>query len=294
MVPSTRTDYSKKKVDELQDLLKARKLSHGGKKADLIARLQAADTEAEASESTPTATVSEPALVAHDQDVSSVPTATALAAGGKGQLPNPTAVPNQVAAIDPSTTDDLVVEASNKTKATATDESTTNVDNTVASETKHDAEPTAPATTTDFTSHLPASDLSTELDKRKSRAVRFGTAATSTVDEDAQKALDRAARFGTTGEVAIEGLDRALPERAGRKRGRGLRDGDGAEGEAAADTEGREGGAKRRDSRMRERRGRRARGNSRGRGNESRSRGNSKGRAGGGVRRGRPRGTART
>ncbi len=40
-------DYAKKTVAELQEILKARSLPHSGKKAELIARLNQADQEAE-------------------------------------------------------------------------------------------------------------------------------------------------------------------------------------------------------------------------------------------------------
>lgn len=40
-------DYAKKTVAELQEILKSRSLPHTGKKADLIARLNEADTAAD-------------------------------------------------------------------------------------------------------------------------------------------------------------------------------------------------------------------------------------------------------
>lgn len=40
-------DYAKKTVAELQEILKTRSLPHSGKKAELIARLNQADQEAE-------------------------------------------------------------------------------------------------------------------------------------------------------------------------------------------------------------------------------------------------------
>jgi hypothetical protein len=40
-------DYAKKTVAELQEILKSRSLPHTGKKADLIARLNEADTVAD-------------------------------------------------------------------------------------------------------------------------------------------------------------------------------------------------------------------------------------------------------
>ena len=40
-------DYAKKTVAELTEILKSRNLSHAGKKADLVARLNEADKEVE-------------------------------------------------------------------------------------------------------------------------------------------------------------------------------------------------------------------------------------------------------
>ncbi len=213
-------DYNKKKVDELQELLKTRSLPHTGKKAELVARLQQDDTEKASTskpavESTPTsakapskAPASTSASKAEDEidwedDAAAATTdagAAAIAAGGQTQPLNPTAVPNQAVDTDPSKTSDLKVKSpAEDTKATTS------------------AEPEKPAQ--DFTAGVQATSLDEELAKRKKRAARFGITET---DEDALKAIERAKRFGagTEGEKsAVKGLDEALPER--KKRGRG-------------------------------------------------------------------------
>ena len=219
------TDYSKKKVDELQDLLKARSLPHTGKKAELVARLQTDDTE---KASKPQAAPNKTATSAEDEidweddatggaPAASAPGAAALAAGGQAQPPNPTAVPNQAVATDPSTTNDLKTDPPAPTNAKDASAAETNT--------------TSAAPETTFTSNLPTSTLDDELAKRKARAARFGTGGDdSSADAEALKALERAKKFGT-GTVAgeskgVRGLDEALPERR-PKRGR---DGDGGGG----------------------------------------------------------------
>lgn len=247
------TDYSKKKNAELADLLKSRSLPHTGKKDELIARLQESDAKATATAPSkpetakPTTTTTATAEDEIDWDdetpttsVPNPPAAAALAAGGKGQIANPTAVPNQVPAIDPAKTDDLTVETAPAPPTTTT---TTTASTEEASPSKPDNETKADAETkppVDFTSHLPTTTLDAELAKRQARAARFGLTATTTSssdnkDKDAQKALERAKKFGTISDdtnAVVKGLDEALPER--KKRGRGERD----------EGEGRRGGSK--------------------------------------------------
>ena len=237
------TDYSKKKNDELSELLIVRSLPHTGKKADLIARLQKYDKEhaegKETSSAPPApAAPAAPTAAAEDEidwdddggaglgDTAGTSKASesgtaAMAAGGQGRIDNPTAVPNQAVDIDPSTTADLTIKGG-ENAATDKDGVVATAGETVAEGTSTAATTAAPAPAlaTDFSKGIATTDMDAELAKRKSRAARFGIKES---DADALKALERAKRFGTGDKgdkEAVKGLDEALPER-GRKRGRG-------------------------------------------------------------------------
>ncbi|KAL8782421.1 MAG: hypothetical protein Q9213_005385 [Squamulea squamosa] len=233
------TDYSKKKNAELEELLKARSLPHTGKKAELIARLQQSDKDAAAA-AKPTAT-SKPDIPPEDEidwdddalaaDVPTTKTtatdipaksattpsaAVAVAAGGKGQAPNPTAVPNQIPTNEPFKTDDLTVKAPGEPIPET---------KTAAVTTKPTEEPAPAKPPTDYTAHIPLTTTEEELEKRRKRAERFNI----TADAEATKKLERAKKFGGADpeKPVVKGLDEALPER--RKRGRGADD-DGGRG----------------------------------------------------------------
>ncbi|MCJ1254762.1 hypothetical protein MMC24_002578 [Lignoscripta atroalba] len=247
------TDYSKKKNAELEELLKSRSLPHSGKKADLIARLQQYDKEHAAAEpDVPNPATSTTATVVDDEidwdddtaglESTTKPSSTgaaALAAGGQGQVPNPTAVPNQAIDTDPSATSDLTIQGNTTSTADANKPSTsttseqpgaadppTNTDTATIADTKAPNKQEPPQAA-EFASAnpLPSTSLDAELAKRKSRAARFGLQET---DEQALKALERAKRFGTAGSKeeasAVKALDEALPDRTGRKRGRGRKE----------------------------------------------------------------------
>ncbi|CRG86624.1 hypothetical protein PISL3812_03634 [Talaromyces islandicus] len=211
------SEYEKKTVAQLQELLKARSLATNGKKAELIARLQNADKSAQEAPAKETKTDAAEDVIDWDDDApageappkeTTEPTteasAAAIAAGGQGPVSNPVAVPNQQLAEDPAKTNDLHVES--QAGATGTSE-----DQKVGEK---------PAV--DYSMGLQATDLEAELEKRKARAAKFGIVSeTGDAATEADKALERAKRFGTTQSApAINGLDQALPEKS-HKRGRG-------------------------------------------------------------------------
>ncbi|QKX53044.1 uncharacterized protein TRUGW13939_00115 [Talaromyces rugulosus] len=208
------SEYEKKTVAQLQELLKARTLATNGKKAELIARLQNADkSAAEAPAKEAKADAAEdvidwdddaPAGEAPPKEVTEPTTeasAATIAAGGQGPVSNPVAVPNQELAVDPAKTSELHVESQ---AGTSEDQ-------------KAEEKPAV-----DYSIGLQATDLDVELEKRKARAAKFGIvseAGDNTTESD--KTLERAKRFGTSESApAINGLDQALPEKS-HKRGRG-------------------------------------------------------------------------
>ncbi|KAJ5225680.1 hypothetical protein N7468_006905 [Penicillium chermesinum] len=217
-------DYSKKTNADLVEILKSRSLPHTGKKADLVARLQQDDEQKASGPAAATSTVAED-VIDWDDEPTEPPIqpateagANAIAAGGKGEVANPVAVPNQKLDTDPATTDDLKVESTEAAGAAAAAAAATEAAAATATETK------APV---DFTSGLPASELEAELAKRKKRAEKFGIQEDAeTALKEAEKSLQRAKRFGNeqagaaTGAGALKGLDEPLPSEPTRKRGR--------------------------------------------------------------------------
>lgn len=212
------TDYAKMKNADLEALLKQRSLPHTGKKADMVARLQEADKADpdQANAEQPAASTTAPPEDEIDWDddttdakpaaaaASTEAGATAIKAGGQGPVANPQAVPNQVADVDPSKTDDLSVKAPEGDGAT--DEP--------AAESAAEA---APVEKKDFTSGIKETTLDEELEKRKARAKKFGL---PEEEDDQAKLLERAKKFGTdAAPTGPRGLNEALPERR-PKRGR--------------------------------------------------------------------------
>tara|TARA_R110002003_G_scaffold645_5_gene20963 strand:+ start:51588 stop:52433 length:846 start_codon:yes stop_codon:yes gene_type:complete len=197
-------DYAKMKNADLEALLKERGLPTGGKKADMVDRLTKNDEASAAPTQSKAAVNAEDEIDWDDEgDDTTAPTTktdapvtsneeTIAKAGGEGQPPNPQAVPNQIADIDPAQTDDLTVQPP-------------------AGETKPE-EKKEPAP--DYSKGLAATNLEEEIERRKKRAEKFGL---KVEDDETLKKLERAKKFGEVGPP--KGLDEALPERS-RKRGR--------------------------------------------------------------------------
>ena len=229
------TDYGKKTNADLVEILKSRSLPHNGKKADLVSRLQDDDSKNAGSAPAPAAKadaaddvidweddeVTADGVVA--QKASTEAGAAAIEAGGKGQVSNPAAVPNQKLDTNPAATSDLKVEATGGEAGKEGSE--------VAP-----AEGTAPAgeaeekPAVNYAKGLPITEMEEELKKRKARAEKFGiTEDSQTAIAEAEKQLERAKRFGVGADpntgAGVKKLDEALPQEKPRKRGSNDQDG---------------------------------------------------------------------
>lgn len=144
-----------------------------------------------------------------DNKTTNAPAAAAVAAGGKGQVANPTAVPNQKVDVEPSTTKDLKTAGADALK----DAGSAAVSGG-ATTTETVAESDAPKQ--DFSIGIEQTDAEKEAERRAARAKRFGISE----DDEEKKKLDRAKKFGLDAtDSIVKGLDSALPERRA-KRGR--------------------------------------------------------------------------
>ncbi|CAG8981916.1 hypothetical protein HYALB_00009172 [Hymenoscyphus albidus] len=203
------TDYNALKVPDLKKILQERGLVVSGNKADLIARLQEHDKKAASG------TAGGEDEIDWDEDDTKTTTAPAPApaveaAGGKGPVANPTAVPNQKVDTDPSTTKDLKVVAEGEAKTTT--ETTAPTTSDAAPTPAKATEPEAPKV--DFTAGIKQSDAEKEAEKRAARAKRFGISE----DDEAKKLAERAKKFGIEAkEEVVKGLDAALPERRAKR-----------------------------------------------------------------------------
>ncbi|KAK0109904.1 hypothetical protein ONS95_002575 [Cadophora gregata] len=231
-------DYSAQKVPDLKKLLSERGLVISGNKADLIARLQEDDAKKNGGATASGAGEDE---IDWDEDdhkpaaeATTAPAAAAIATGGVGQVKTPIAVPNQKAAIDPSTTNDLKVKQPEPAKTESAPAPAADAEG----EKEVEAKPEEPKK--DYTIGLGLSEAEKEAEKRAARAKRFArpeaAAPTKEMTEEEKKLEERAKKFGTDKvkekevvEDIVKGLNSALPERK-LKRDRG---GEGAQGRQA-------------------------------------------------------------
>lgn len=205
-------EYAKKKNDELQTLCKERGLPHNGKKADLVKRLEDHDasSKTDVAPSQPAAAAAVEDEIDWDEEpatetakaATSEPSATAIAAGGIGQPPNPQAVPNQQVGEDPTQPDTSVGAAPAAPKTDDAPQGT-------------EAAGEARKTPEDYSLGLQERTLDDEIAKRKKRAEKFGL---DPSQDETLKQLERAKRFGTTNVPGL--LNQALPERKEREKKR--------------------------------------------------------------------------
>ncbi|KAI6716227.1 hypothetical protein PZA11_002136 [Diplocarpon coronariae] len=220
-------DYNALKVPDLKKLLGERGLVMSGNKADLIARLQ--DDDAKKNDAVAASGAGEDEIDWDEDDnkaeTPTAPAAVPAAGAGAGPATTPIAVPNQVPAIDPSTTTDLTVKQPSPTAPA-----------TPAPATQSEATPAAlEEPKKDFTAGLVLSEADKEAAKRAARAKRFGLdkKAEALLTEEDKKLAERAKKFGTdkakdrqivAGIVSTlnEGLSEKKPKR-GREGGEGER-----------------------------------------------------------------------
>lgn len=209
------TDYAKKTNAELVEILKSRGLPHGGKKADMVSRLQENDN---ASTAAPAQTENADDVIDWEDD--EVPTAGAAAAAKPAEAAAPAPAESAVPQAEGTKTEEAAqsAEAAQEGGAEAAAAGT--------AEEQEAQQPAEEKPAPNFSIGLSVTDLEEELKKRKARAEKFGiTEESQAAIDSAEKKLERAKRFGTADEEApsvesVSRLDQALPERS-RKRGHG-------------------------------------------------------------------------
>ncbi|KAF2663698.1 hypothetical protein BT63DRAFT_429975 [Microthyrium microscopicum] len=184
-------DYMKMKNDELQALLKQRGLSHTGKKAEMVSRLQDDDNKTEsAPAATTTTTTAKEDEIDWDDEGASKPAASESAQPASNPAPSQPAP----AAAEPAAPATSIPAEGDKP-----------ADGAEAAKPEEVKEPV------DFSMGLEAATIDEELEKRKARALKFGVVENpDPIADEAQKRLERAKKFG---EEAPRGLNEALPDR---------------------------------------------------------------------------------
>ncbi|KAL4784411.1 hypothetical protein BJX76DRAFT_327314 [Aspergillus varians] len=212
------TDYAKKTNAELVEILKSRNLPHGGKKADMVSRLQEDDSAKPAAPAQ--ADTADDVIDWEDDDVTAADSTAAANPAEETAAPAP-AVSAAPQTEETKTTDEAAQVAEAGQEGAEPAAGTTEEAAAAAPQQEPAEEKPAP----NFSIGLSVTDLEEELKKRRARAEKFGITEDSQAAIDAaEKKLERAKRFGTAGEEApdteiVSRLDQALPE-GSRKRGR--------------------------------------------------------------------------
>lgn len=204
------TDYKALKVSELKDLLQKRALAVSGNKADLVARLENADSHQTPPSQGAAKTGEAPPVEAESKATPSAATAAPNVSGKVAPQTDSKVVPTSTA--DPATTDEV---DGSRLHSDVKESAKADVAGSDAKAPTQAGEPPK-----SYAANLPSSEVDAELEKRKKRASRFGI--TAEQSGEAQKTLERAKRFGIgsaeadhddAGASAIKGLDSSLPER---------------------------------------------------------------------------------
>ena len=208
-------DYSKMKVAELQAVLKERGLPSSGKKDELIARLNDADSKSKAAATTtPSTTTANGTAAAKPTEAMSTSTTAAPSASSKSQ-------PANAGAVDSSTEDKLATAPTGESSAPQVSNDAAAAPTTTANPDDAAANGVAKPLQ-DFSSGLEATSLDDEIARRRARYEKFKQNNTDGQNEAALEGiqqLERQKKFGAIEQSAPKGLDEALPEKS-RKRGR--------------------------------------------------------------------------
>ncbi|GAB7358579.1 hypothetical protein MBLNU230_g2639t1 [Neophaeotheca triangularis] len=216
--------YAKMKNAELEAMCKERGLTHTGKKADLVKRLDDYDAAGKTPAASAPVTTTAANVVDDEIDwdadddleaakaATSEPAAATIAAGGTGQVANPRAVPNQVAGehVTGAETIGAPAPVADAPDAAEVEEKVTAKQQTAEEKAAQDAKKEA-----EYTSGIQKNTVDMEIEAIEKRATKFG------MTEEAKvrlEALQRVKKFGGEGDLGgINGALNDVREKKGRR-----------------------------------------------------------------------------